>query len=177
MVFTWCRRRRSCVSSLYLIYLVSLILRVYDIRCLWDISLGVPLPGFIYATRLEFYKCPSRIRIRTFLLRLQVIFESLCLSASITGQTRYTNPRVPKGHIHVTSYILIAGLLERDIFDLFLLEFDKPWVIHLRETCCYFTNLCTWRPNIFYKNRSVCRHQALFRRHCWGGKVKGTHIL
>jgi hypothetical protein len=27
-------------------------------------------------------------------------------------------------------------LLERDIFDLFLPEFDKPWVIHLRETCC-----------------------------------------
>ncbi|KAK1641553.1 hypothetical protein QYE76_059358 [Lolium multiflorum] len=28
-----------------------------------------------------------------------------------------------------------GGLLERDIFDLFLPEFDKPWVIHLRETC------------------------------------------
>jgi hypothetical protein len=25
-------------------------------------------------------------------------------------------------------------LLERDTFDLFLPEFDKPWVIHLRET-------------------------------------------
>ncbi|KAK1607554.1 hypothetical protein QYE76_031227 [Lolium multiflorum] len=32
-------------------------------------------------------------------------------------------------------------LLERDIFDLFLPEFDKPWVIHLRETCCCSTNL------------------------------------
>jgi hypothetical protein len=30
-----------------------------------------------------------------------------------------------------TSYILIVGLLERDIFDLFLPKFDKPWVIHL----------------------------------------------
>jgi hypothetical protein len=58
-----------------------------------------------------------------------------------------------------TSCILIAGLLERDIFDLFLPEFDKPLVIHLRETCCYSTNLCTWRPNTIYKNRSVCRHQ------------------
>jgi hypothetical protein len=29
--------------------------------------------------------------------------------------------------------IVIAGLLERDSFDLFLPEFDKPWVIHLRE--------------------------------------------
>src|SRR3954462_10676597 len=35
-----------------------------------------------------------------------------------------------------TSCILIAGLLERDILDLYLPEFDKPWVIHLRETCC-----------------------------------------
>jgi hypothetical protein len=32
-----------------------------------------------------------------------------------------------------TSCILIAGLLERDIFDLFLPEFDKPWLIHLRK--------------------------------------------
>jgi hypothetical protein len=32
-----------------------------------------------------------------------------------------------------TSCIIIAGLLERDRFDLFLPEFDKPWVIHLRE--------------------------------------------
>jgi hypothetical protein len=32
-----------------------------------------------------------------------------------------------------TFYIVIAGLLERDSFDLFLPEFDKPWVIHLRE--------------------------------------------
>jgi hypothetical protein len=76
-----------------------------------------------------------------------------------------------------TSCTLIEGLLERDSFDLFLTEFDKPWVIHLRETCCYSTNLCTWRPNTFYKNRRVHRHQALFWRHCRGGKVKGTHIL
>ena len=58
-----------------------------------------------------------------------------------------------------TSCILIAGLLERDTFDLYLPEFDKPWVIHLRETCCCSTNLCTWRPNTVYKNRSVRRHQ------------------
>src|SRR4051795_8076964 len=59
-----------------------------------------------------------------------------------------------------TSCILIAGLLERNIFDLCLPEFDKPWVIHLRETCCCSTNLCTWRPNTVYKNRSVRRHHA-----------------
>jgi hypothetical protein len=76
-----------------------------------------------------------------------------------------------------TSCILIAGLLERDTFDLFLPEFDKPWVIHLRETCCCSTNLYTWRPNTVYKNRSICRHQAFFWRRCHRGKVKGTHIL
>jgi hypothetical protein len=60
-----------------------------------------------------------------------------------------------------TSYIVIAGLLERGIFDLFLPEFDKPWVIHLRETCFCSINLCTWRPNTVYKNRCVRRHQCL----------------
>src|SRR3954447_9144531 len=74
-----------------------------------------------------------------------------------------------------TSCILIAGLLERDIFDLYLLEFDKPWVIHLRETCCCSTNLCTWRPNTVYKNISVRRHQALFWRHCRGSKEATPH--
>jgi hypothetical protein len=33
-----------------------------------------------------------------------------------------------------TFYIVIVGLLERDSFDLLLPNFDKPWVIHLRET-------------------------------------------
>src|SRR4051812_8150581 len=65
-----------------------------------------------------------------------------------------------------TSCILIAGLLERNIFDLCLLEFDKPWVIHLRQTCCCSTNLCTWRPNTVYKNRSVHRHHKSSSR--WG---------
>src|SRR4051812_800317 len=69
-----------------------------------------------------------------------------------------------------TSCFLIAGLLERDILDLYLPEFDKPWVIHLRETCCCSTNLCTWRPNTVYKNRSVRRHQVLFWRRCRGGE-------
>src|SRR3954454_7096719 len=59
-----------------------------------------------------------------------------------------------------TFCILIAGLLERDIFDLYLPEFDKPWVIHSREACCCPTNLCAWRLNIVYKNRSVRRHHT-----------------
>jgi hypothetical protein len=60
-----------------------------------------------------------------------------------------------------TFCIVIAGLFERDSFDHFLPAFDKPWVIHLRETCCCSTNLCTWRPNTVYKNRSMCRHHLL----------------
>src|SRR3954464_2106968 len=77
----------------------------------------------------------------------------------------------------VTSCILIAGLLERNIFNLCLLEFDKPWVIYLRETCCCSTNLCTWRPNTVYKNRSVHRHQAIFWRRCLGGEcLKVFHL-
>jgi hypothetical protein len=58
-----------------------------------------------------------------------------------------------------TSCIVIAGLLERDSFDLLLPEIDKPWVIHLKETYSYSINLCTWRSNTVYKNRRVHRHQ------------------
>jgi hypothetical protein len=99
-----------------------------------------------------------------FYFRLQlplIIIHIMCISLS---------PHRTSTPIHLTSVlgvlgtqetscILIAGLLERDTFDLFLLEFDKPWVIHLRETCCCSTNLCTWTPNTVYKNRSVRRHQ------------------
>jgi hypothetical protein len=106
---------------------------------------------------------------------LLIIITTTCISLSL---------RRTSASIHLTSVlgvlgtqetfcIVIAGLLERDSFDLLLPEFDKPRVIHLRETCCCSTNLCTWRP----KNRRVRRHQALFWRRCRGGKVKGTRIL
>jgi hypothetical protein len=107
---------------------------------------------------------------------LLIIITTTCTSLSLH---RTSAP------IHLTSvfgtqetfYIIIAGLLERDSFDLLLPEFDKPWVIHLRETCCCSTNLCIWRPNTVYKNRRVRTHQALFWHRCRGGKVKGTCIL
>jgi hypothetical protein len=110
---------------------------------------------------------------------LLIIITTTCISLSL---------RRTSAPIHLTSVlgvlgtqetfcIVIAGLLETDSFDLFLPEFDKPWVIHLRETCYCSTNLCTWRPNTVYKNRCVHRHQALFWHHCRRGKVKGTHIL
>ena len=60
-----------------------------------------------------------------------------------------------------TSCILIAGLLERDICDLYLPEFDKPWVTHLRENCRCPTNLGAWRPNKSKRIEVCSRHQGL----------------
>jgi hypothetical protein len=97
-----------------------------------------------------------------FYFRLQlplIIIHITCISLSLRRTSAPIHLTSVLG-TQETSCILIAGLLERDIFDLFLPEFDKPWVIHLRETCCCSTNLCTWRPNTIYKNRSVCRHQS-----------------
>ena len=110
---------------------------------------------------------------------LLIIITTTCISLSLRRTSAPIHLTSVLGVLGTqeTSCILIAGLLERDIFDLYLPEFDKPWVIHLRETCCCSTNLCTWRPNTVYKNRSVRRHQALFWRRCRGGKVKGTRIL
>jgi hypothetical protein len=93
---------------------------------------------------------------------LFIIIYTTCISLSLHRTS---------AHIHLTSvldvlgtqetfYIVITGLFERDSFDLFLPEFDKPWVIHLRETCCCSTNLCTWRPNTVYKNRRMRRHHT-----------------
>ncbi|KAK1651549.1 hypothetical protein QYE76_069354 [Lolium multiflorum] len=85
-----------------------------------------------------------------------------------------TMPRTAKVAPHGNATMHGKGLLERDIFDFYLPEFDKPWVIHLRETCCCSTNLCTWRPNIvdvygcFYScsvgppRAEVCRTAASF---------------
>jgi hypothetical protein len=117
-----------------------------------------------------------------FYFRLQlplIIIHITCISLSLRQTSAPIHLTSVLGVLGTqeTSCILIAGLLERDTFDLFLPEFDKPWVIHLRKTCCCSTNLCTWRPNTVYKNRSMRRHQAIFWRRCRGGKVKGTHIL
>jgi hypothetical protein len=117
-----------------------------------------------------------------FYFRLQlplIIIHITCISLSLRRTSAPIHLISVLGVLGTqeTSCIFIAGLLERNIFDLFLPKFDKPWVIHWRETYCYSTNFCTWRPNTVYKNRSVCRHQALFWRHCRGGKVKCTHIL
>jgi hypothetical protein len=110
-----------------------------------------------------------------FRLRLLLIIIHIsCISLSL----RWTS--VP---IHLTSVlgvlgtqetscIVIVGLFERDTFDLFLPEFDKPWVIHLRETCRCSTNLCTWRPNIIYKNRIVRRHQLAWFKYSYSRDMR-----
>jgi hypothetical protein len=111
----------------------------------------IPRPCFqalhtIYLLFCYMFACCYFYSISRLLL---IIITITCISLSL---------RRTSAPIHLTSvlgvlrtqetfYILIAGLLERDSFDLFLPEFDKPWVIHLRETCCCSTNLYTWRPN------------------------------
>jgi hypothetical protein len=105
-----------------------------------------------------------------FYFRLQlplIVIHITCISLSLRRTSAPIHLRSVLGVLGTqeTSRILIAGLLERDIFDLYLPEFDKPWVIHLRETCCFSTNLCTWRPNTVYKNRSVRRHQHTLSFH------------
>ena len=117
-----------------------------------------------------------------FYFRLQlllIIIHITCISLSLRRTSAPIHLTSVLGVLGTqeTSCIVIAGLLERDISDLYLPEFDKPWVIHLRETCCCSTNLCSWRPNTVYRNRSVRRHQAIFWRRCRGGKVKGIHIF
>jgi hypothetical protein len=112
-----------------------------------------------------------------FNFRLQlplIIIHITCISLSLRRTSTPIHLTSVLGVLGTqeTSCILIVGLLERDSFDLFLPEFVKPWVIHLRETCCCSTNLCTWRPNTVYKNRSVRRHYALFWCHCRGLKKK-----
>ena len=95
VVFTGGRRRRIyVVSSIFLA-----VLCVLRVTC--PSFLGCPSWLYI-CNRARVYKDPSRIRIRVFLLLLQVIFESLYLSTSLMGRARYTNPRVPEGHILVT---------------------------------------------------------------------------
>jgi hypothetical protein len=94
---------------------------------------------------------------------LLIIIHITCISLSLrrTSAPIHLTSVLGVFGTQETSYIVIAGLLERDTFDLFLPEFDKPWVIHLRETCFCSTNLCTWRPNTVYKNRSVRRHHQV----------------
>src|SRR3954470_7763536 len=104
-----------------------------------------------------FARCPFHLR---FLLPL-IFIHTTCVLLSLRRTSVPIHLKRVLGVLGTqeTSCILIARLLERNIFDLYFPEFDKPWVIHLRETFCCSTNLCTWRPKTVYKSRSICRHQ------------------
>ena len=60
-----------------------------------------------------------------------------------------------------TSYILTAGFLERDTFDHFLPEFDKPWVIHLRKNLLLFYKPLHLEAQQLSTRIEVRRHQSL----------------
>src|SRR3954452_10156476 len=100
--------------------------------------------------------CPFYVRLQLPLIIIHI--TCILLSLRRTSAPIHLTSVLGVLGTQVTSCILIAGLLESDIFDLCLPEFDKHWVIHLRETCCCSTNLYTWRSNTIYKNRSICRH-------------------
>ena len=64
-----------------------------------------------------------------------MFFHTTCISLSLRRTSAPIHLTSVLGVLGTqeTSCILIAGLLERAIFDLYLPEFYKPWVIHLRE--------------------------------------------
>ena len=69
-----------------------------------------------------------------------IVIHSTCVSLSLRRTSAPIHLTSVLGVLGTqeTSCILIAGLLERDTFDIFLPEFDKPWVIHLRENLLLF---------------------------------------
>jgi hypothetical protein len=74
-----------------------------------------------------------------FILQLLlIIITTTCISLSLRRTSAPIYLTIVLGVLGTqeTFCIVIVGLFERDSFDLFLPEFDKPWVIHLRETCC-----------------------------------------
>jgi hypothetical protein len=136
---------------------------VIIVGCVSTSESMIPRPCFqaLHTVYFPFCYMFARSDIYFRLYSLLIIITTTCISLSL---------RRTSAPIHVTGVlgvlgtqetfcIVIAGLLERDSFDLFLREFDKPWVFHLRETCYCSTNLCTWRPNTVYKNKRVRRHQ------------------
>src|SRR5215213_6950021 len=78
-----------------------------------------------------------------FYFRLQlplIIIHITCISLSLRRTSAPIHLTSVLGVLGTqeTSCIVIARLLERDIFDLYILEFDKSWVIHLRENLLLF---------------------------------------
>jgi len=91
-----------------------------------------------------------------------IIIHTTCISLSL----RWTSAPIHLASVlgvlgtQETSCILIAGLLEREYFDHFLPEFDKPWVIHLRENLLLF-----YKPLHLEAQQLPTRIEV--RRHQW----------
>jgi hypothetical protein len=122
----------------------------------------IPRPCFRALHTVSFQFCYMFAHIDTYfrLHLLLIIITTTCISLCLCRTSALIHLTSVLGVLGTqeTFCIVIAGLLERDSIDLLLPEFDKPWMIHLRENCCCSTNLCTWRPNTVYKNRRVRRH-------------------
>ena len=103
-----------------------------------------------------------------------IIIHTTCISLSL----RQTSAPIHQTSVlcvlgtQETSCILIAGLLERDNFDHFLPEFDKPWLIHLRENLLLFYKPLHLEAKQLSTRIEVRRHQAIFWRRCRGLKKK-----
>jgi hypothetical protein len=107
----------------------------------------IPRPCFQALNTVYFQFCyifaRSDIYFRLHLLLIIITTSCISLSLRRTSAPIHLTSVVGVLETQETFYIVIAELLERDSFDLLLPEFDKPWVIYLRETCCCSTNLCT----------------------------------
>jgi hypothetical protein len=107
----------------------------------------IPRPCFqaLNTVYIKFCYMFAHIDIYFRLCLLLIIITTTCISLSLCQTSAPIHLTSVLGVLGTqeTFYIVIAGFLERNSFDLALPEFDKPWVIHLRETCCCSTNLCT----------------------------------
>jgi hypothetical protein len=127
--------RYLCVQLCYLCW-------EYPLVKVWSLGLVSKPWNTVYIQFCYMFAC-CHFYFRLYLLI--IIIHITCISLTL---------RRTSAPIHLTSVlgvlgtqetycIVIAGLLERDIYDLLLPEFDKSWVIHLREIGCCSTNLCT----------------------------------
>ena len=98
-----------------------------------------------------------------FYFRLQlplIIIHITCISLSLRRTSALIHLTSVLGVLGTqeTSCILIVGLLERDIFDLYLPEFDKPWVIHLRELAAVLQTSALGGPTLSIRIEACSRH-------------------
>ena len=108
----------------------------------------------------------------TLLLSL-IIIHITCISLSLRRTSAPIHLTSVLGVLGTqeTSCIVIAGLLERDIFDLFLPEFDKPWVIHLRENLLLF-----YKPLLLEAQHCLQEKEGEVDIKLFSGTVATAHI-